>query len=158
MLTLTRKPGEKLLIGDDISVVVLAVHGNQVRIGIDAPKDIRVDREEVRERIEAESHLLQRLYVFDCSFDRTDGLSTHTEIAAESEAQARQWLDDTFSIMPGSLAIEIAWSPDLLQHEASGNLHPHDAATLHNLRGTLRSGHRPPCTLIGTTSTYSEVA
>jgi carbon storage regulator len=50
MLALSRRIGETLIIGDDITVTVLAVSGNQVRIGIEAPKGVQVDREEVRER------------------------------------------------------------------------------------------------------------
>ena len=52
VLILTRKVGESVLIGDGIKVSVLAVKGNQVRVGIDAPKDVSVHREEVRERLE----------------------------------------------------------------------------------------------------------
>ena len=52
MLILTRKVGESVLIGDGIKVSVLAVKGNQVRVGIEAPKDVSVHREEVRERLE----------------------------------------------------------------------------------------------------------
>lgn len=51
MLILTRKDNESLFIGDDIEVTVLGVKGNQVRIGINAPKDIDVHREEVFLRI-----------------------------------------------------------------------------------------------------------
>ncbi len=51
MLILTRKSGESLMIGEDISVTVLGVKGNQVRIGINAPKDIAVHREEIFDRI-----------------------------------------------------------------------------------------------------------
>lgn len=51
MLILTRKVGENLLIGDDISITVLSVRGNQVKIGVDAPKDISVHREEIYHRI-----------------------------------------------------------------------------------------------------------
>lgn len=47
MLTLTRRVGETLVIGKNIRVVVLEVHGNQVRIGVDAPEDIKVLREEL---------------------------------------------------------------------------------------------------------------
>ena len=50
MLILTRRVGETIMIGDDITVTVLSVKGNQVRIGIEAPPQIVVDRSEVRER------------------------------------------------------------------------------------------------------------
>lgn len=53
MLILTRRVGESLIIGEDVTVSVLAVKGNQVRIGIDAPKNVRVDREEIRAKKEA---------------------------------------------------------------------------------------------------------
>lgn len=54
MLILTRRVGETLMIGDDISVTVLGVKGNQVRLGINAPKDVAVHREEIFERIRHE--------------------------------------------------------------------------------------------------------
>ena len=54
MLILTRKPEERIMIGSDIVVTVLGVHGGQVRIGIAAPSDVEVDREEVRARKLAE--------------------------------------------------------------------------------------------------------
>lgn len=58
MLILTRKVGENLLIGDNISITVLSVRGNQVKIGVDAPKDVSVHREEIYHRIkEAEDEL-----------------------------------------------------------------------------------------------------
>jgi carbon storage regulator len=50
MLILTRRAGEALRIGDEIEVTVMAVNGSQVRIGISAPRDIAVDREEIAER------------------------------------------------------------------------------------------------------------
>lgn len=50
MLILTRRAGEALRIGDDIEVTVMAVSGSQVRIGINAPRDVAVDREEIAER------------------------------------------------------------------------------------------------------------
>jgi len=55
MLILTRRPGESVMIGDNISVRVIEVKGAQVRIGIEAPKDIAVHREEIYERIHAET-------------------------------------------------------------------------------------------------------
>jgi carbon storage regulator len=54
MLILTRKPTESITIGSDITVVVLGINGNQVRIGIAAPRDVTVHREEVYERIQCE--------------------------------------------------------------------------------------------------------
>lgn len=54
MLILTRRVGETLVIGDNVRVTVLGVRGHQVRIGVDAPKDISVHREEIYQRIRDE--------------------------------------------------------------------------------------------------------
>ena len=54
MLILTRRVGETVMIGNNITVTVLGVKGNQVRIGVNAPKDVAVHREEIYERIKRE--------------------------------------------------------------------------------------------------------
>ncbi len=54
MLILTRRVGESLVVGDDVTITVLGVKGNQVRMGINAPKDIPVHREEIYYRIKKE--------------------------------------------------------------------------------------------------------
>jgi carbon storage regulator len=54
MLVLTRRIGERVMIGDEIEVVVLGVKGNQVRLGFKAPKDLPVHRQEIYERVQRE--------------------------------------------------------------------------------------------------------
>lgn len=56
MLVLTRKIGEKVIIGDDVSVTILGLFGNHVRLGINAPKSVDIHREEIYVKIQNENH------------------------------------------------------------------------------------------------------
>ena len=55
MLILTRRAGESLMIGDEVTVTVLGIRGNQVRIGVNAPKDVPVHRKEIYDKIQDEN-------------------------------------------------------------------------------------------------------
>jgi len=59
MLVLTRRIGETLMVGDEVTVTILSVKGNQVRIGVNAPEEVAVHREEIYERIKAEEQTMR---------------------------------------------------------------------------------------------------
>lgn len=73
MLILTRRIGETLMIGDDVTVTVLGVKGNQVRIGVNAPKEIAVHREEIYQRIQQEKASGGPAPEPDSASDKDDG-------------------------------------------------------------------------------------
>jgi carbon storage regulator len=78
MLILTRRAGEALRIGDEIEVTVMAVNGSQVRIGINAPRNIAVDREEIaeRKRRDREALAASRFGPADTRFSTSDGVGS----------------------------------------------------------------------------------
>jgi carbon storage regulator len=61
MLTLTRQIGETIIIGDNVKLTVIEVQGNQVRVGIEAPREIQVHREEIYQRIQNEKNNASKL-------------------------------------------------------------------------------------------------
>ena len=65
MLILTRRVGETLMVGDEVTVTVLGVKGNQVRIGVNAPKEVAVHREEIYERIKKEQATKEQVATTD---------------------------------------------------------------------------------------------
>jgi carbon storage regulator len=78
MLILTRRVGETVMIGNDVTVTVLGVKGNQVRVGVNAPRDVAVHREEIFERIKREEH-----------DGGTAGTTTTTTTTSTTRASAR---------------------------------------------------------------------
>lgn len=73
MLILTRRVGESLKIGDSIDITILGIKGNQARIGISAPKDVPVHREEIYSRIKEEGHRPSNTFIDDESSGRKEG-------------------------------------------------------------------------------------
>lgn len=73
MLVLTRRVGETLMIGDDVTVMVLGVKGNQVRIGINAPSEVSVHREEIYLRIKNEQQDINKIEAVNYSYLINDG-------------------------------------------------------------------------------------
>jgi carbon storage regulator len=83
MLILTRRVGETLMVGDEVTVTVLGVKGNQVRIGVNAPKDVSVHREEIYQRIQREK--LQKLAHLEAQQDMMKGQPAEDHFSSKEE-------------------------------------------------------------------------
>jgi carbon storage regulator len=83
MLILTRRAGETLMIGDEVTITVLGVKGNQVRIGVNAPKHVSVHREEIYQRIQREKD--QKLGVADEDADDNIGNQMPLQSGSDSD-------------------------------------------------------------------------
>ncbi|MDB6095725.1 MAG: csrA [Francisellaceae bacterium] len=77
MLILTRRVGEAVMVGDEVSVTVLGVKGNQVRLGVNAPKEVSVHREEIYQRIQREK--LQKLAQLEEAIENGQIISQHDD-------------------------------------------------------------------------------
>jgi len=86
MLILTRRVGETLKVGNDVDVTVLGVKGNQIRIGIKAPKNVAVHREEIFDRIQREAALAQRADQVNAAAQKPTGEGEAREAAVSSSA------------------------------------------------------------------------
>lgn len=86
MLILTRRAGETLVIGDEVSITVLGVKGNQVRIGVNAPKHVSVHREEIYQRIQREKLGQSGLDVMDNGGDDDDNFGNKIPLIAKPES------------------------------------------------------------------------
>ena len=90
MLILTRRVGETLMIGDEVSVTVLGVKGNQVRLGVNAPKDIAVHREEIYQRILHERTGFEGDGTYDNGYERSYHDRHHNERSYPAAEQGYQ--------------------------------------------------------------------
>lgn len=88
MLILTRRAGETLVIGNDINVRILSVKGGQVRIGVDAPKDVPVHREEIYQRIQREKEQQADVSAADTDADDNVGNQILVQPTTDSEQSA----------------------------------------------------------------------
>lgn len=144
MLILTRRVGETLLIGDDVTVTVMSVKGNQVRIGVSAPRDTDVDREEIRgaklldqleQRQAAEAELIKGLYVIQVRTLATDEVLLW--IATEHDADHA--LDKDPAVLPllrsacpgiqmDDITLTTIWAPDMVHYHATFLERPKEGA------------------------------
>jgi len=145
MLILTRRIGETMMVGDDVKVTVLGVTGNQVRIGVNAPKDVAVHREEIFARIQKEREEVERTQVFDITGTISkDNLVSET-IAATDKGQATTlFMQMHPKANPDYLEYSCLWHPAGLALEETNRLDEAEAQILQRLKNCIRYGDRLP--------------
>lgn len=90
MLILTRKPGESLYIGDDVKVTIVEIKGNQIRVGIDAPADLRIYREEIYKQILEENKSAAEAVMSGSALEQLTGSWKSMGKAAPKEGRSSQ--------------------------------------------------------------------
>lgn len=148
MLILTRRVGETLMVGDEVTVTVLGVKGNQVRIGVNAPKDTEVHREEIYAKIKKEREVFSAAYMFDVTGVDAETFDAVSEtIAATSELQAQELFLDLHNIENNHVEFNRLWAPALLQTSDTGqicHLSPAEEAIKTHLQTRIRCGDSLP--------------
>lgn len=146
-LILTRRIGETLMIGNDVTVTIVAINGNQVRCAIKAPRDIIIDREEIRERrIEdqrrAERALIKGLHVIEF---RDNSGKTLCHIAARTEAQALALFHSEFiGLTLADFTTHTAWDYIMASYVGTRHERPIDAAIYDLLLQSAQRGEQAP--------------
>ncbi|MCP4393407.1 MAG: carbon storage regulator CsrA [Alphaproteobacteria bacterium] len=91
MLILTRKTGQSIMVGDDTTLTVLSVHGNQVRIGIDAPKDVEVHREEIYHKVKSGAPYQKKTHTTNSEKPLTGNQPKTTVIRTKRKVEPENW-------------------------------------------------------------------
>lgn len=150
MLILTRRVGETLMVGDEVTVTVLGVKGNQVRIGVNAPKEVEVHREEIYTRVKKEREELNTVYLLDVTGIVSPDIHTSITIAAKSLREAAELFKKMHNVS-GDLEFSTLWVPAMLNQSVPGefsanvqHLTPAEAAIKDHLQTRIRCGDTLP--------------